>query len=187
MALSSSPNPSPAAAPKTEARSFPDPSLTLVEFSGEGLGLLLTAITERDVANRRIVLKKVAYVRLEPKDWVFVALPEFCIQQNPDGVFVAVEAKSGKIFRHPSRRHYELAFLSKELFECCIQCLKDREAGPLFELAAVSLGSKPGFSVESGFLVAPDDYASETTYGQDDNWLAVPPRLKQGNGQANGG
>ena len=163
---------------KTPERGFPDPSITLVEFSGEGLGILLAAKTERDAANRRLVLKKVAYVRLEQKDWGATGFPEVWIQQDKDGLFLAIEAQSGNIFRHPSRPRYEVAFLSKEIFECSIQCLKEHKPGPLYELAAVTFASRPGFSVESGCLLAPDDYAAENSLPAGKEWMAVPPHFE---------
>lgn len=167
-----------AAAARGESRGFPDPSLTLVEFSGEGLGILLAGVTERDAANRRIVLRKVAYVRIEPSAWGAAAYPEVWIQQDADGIFTAVESQSGKLFRHPSRRRYEVAFLSREIFDCAIQCVKERNVEPLYELVAVTLGQRPEFSIEAGCLLAPDDYAAETAYTTDDKWVAPPPRLE---------
>lgn len=60
--------------------------MTLVEFSDEGLGVLLAMRTERDAPNRRIVLTKVAYVHLTPRSWGFVAYPEAWVQQNAAGI-----------------------------------------------------------------------------------------------------
>jgi hypothetical protein len=164
-------------APPSARHTFPDPAITLVEFSDQGLGVLLAAHTERDAANRRIVLKKVAYIHLEKKGWGACAFPEIWVQQNQEGIFLALEPQGGKIFRHPSRRRYEVAFLSKELFDCGIQCIKEHQPEPIYELIVVLFASRPGFSVESGFLLAPDDYAGETEFTPADQWVATPPPL----------
>ena len=95
--------------------------------------------TDRDAANRRIVLTKVAYIRLDPRNFGFVAYPEVWIQQNAEGVFFAIEAKTGKNFRFPSRRRYEVGFLGKDIFECAIQCLKEHKIEALYELIAVTV------------------------------------------------
>ena len=164
---------------RSTERGFPDPSITLVEFSGEGLGILLAAQTDRDPSNRRLQLKKVAYIRIEQRTWGFSAFPEVWIQQNQEGMFLAVEAQSGRIFRHPSRRRYEIAFLSKEIFEAGIQCLKERMPEPLYELVAVSFGTRPDFSVDSGFLLAPEDYAAEVNYAQsEEQWVPFPMHIE---------
>lgn len=163
--------------PPSAGHTFPDPAMVLVEFSDQGLGILLAAHTERDPANRRIVLKKVAYIRLEKKGWGAFAFPEIWVQQNQEGLFLALEPRGGKIFRHPSRRRYEVSFLSKELFDCCIQCIKEHAATPIYELLVVLFASRPGFSIESGFLLAPDDYAAETEFTPADQWVATPPQF----------
>jgi hypothetical protein len=157
-------------------RTFPDPTLTLVEFS-DALGLLLASRTERDVQNRRLVLKGVGYIRLEPRSWGAAAYPEIWLQQTAAGLFVATDPRTHKVFRHPSRRRYEVAFLSRELFDCAIQCVKDKRVEPLYELLAVSLGNRPGFSVESGCLLAPDDYAAEHNLPSGVQWVDIPPRI----------
>ena len=163
---------------KPASRTFPDSSITLVEFSGEGLGILLAQKTERDPARRRLVLKKAAYVRLERKDWGAMAFPEVWIEQDHEGLFIAVEAQTGKIFRHPSLRRYEVAFLAPDVFECSIQCLKEKRPEPLYELIAVTFASRPDFSVEAGFLVAPDDYAAEQSQEPPSGWIPLPPRVE---------
>jgi len=160
------------------ARTFPEPSLTLVEF-GDALGVLVAARTERDTDHRRIVLKKVGYIRLEPGGWGGTAYPEIHILQNAEGLFVAVEPRTNKILRHPSRRRYEIAFIGKDLFDCAIQCLRERDAEPLAELIAVTFAGRDGFSVEHGCLVAPDDYAAERTAVSEDGLLPTPPRFDQ--------
>lgn len=153
-------NDQPAGATQRNQLTFPDPSITLVEF-GESLAILLAAVTERDAENRRIVLKKVGYVRLDAKGWGVALYPEVWVSQTNDGLFFAMDPKTQKSFRYPSRRRYEVAFLSKDLFECAISCLKEKRPQPLMELIAVTFGSRPGFSVEAGCLLAPDDYAGE--------------------------
>ena len=166
------------AAAQAAQHTFPDPSITLVEFSDAGLGVLLASRTERDAANRRIVLSKVAYIRLEPKNWGFVALPEVWVGQDAAGVFTATEAKSGKLFRYPSRHRYEVCFLGKDLFDAAIQCLKDRKIEALYELIAVNFGVRPGFSIEAGCLLAPDDYAAEIDMKPDAEWVPTPAPAK---------
>ena len=169
----------PAEQPKAGAgRSFPDPSLALVEF-GDCLGFLITARTERDAPNRRIILKKVAYVRLEPEGWGGTAYPEIHVQQNEEGLFMAVEPRTGKVLRHPSRPRYEIAFISKDIFECAIQCIKERKREPLCELVAVTFGTRQGFSLEAGNLLAPEDYAAERTAVPEDKFLSPPPRFQR--------
>ena len=165
---------------------FPDPSISLIEFSDQGLCILLAGRTERDTANRRLVLKKVAHVRLGQKDWGGAAFPEIWIQQNKEGLFLAIDPASGKIFRHPSRRRYEIAFLSKDVFECGIQCLKERRIKPLYELLVVAFASRAGFSVEAGCLLAPDDYAAETTFIPADQWVSPPPPVEARSTNAQG-
>jgi hypothetical protein len=155
---------------------FPAPTLTLVEFS-DVLGLLLASRTERDDANRRLVLKGVGYVRIEPRAWGAAAYPEVWLQQTPAGFFVATDPRTNRVFRHPSRRRYEVSFLSKEVFDCAIQCIKEKRVAPIYELAVVSLGARPGFSVESGCLLAPDDYASEHSLPGGVQWIDQPPRV----------
>jgi hypothetical protein len=157
-------------------RTFPEPSLTLVEFS-EALGILIAARTERDASNRRVILKKVGYMRLEPEGWGGTAYPEIHLQQNDAGLFVAVEPRTGKVLRHPSLRRYEVAFISKELFDCAISCLKEHRAEPLYELIAVTFNGRDGFSVDAGCLVAPDDYAAERHAINVDEYLPVPPHF----------
>ena len=172
-----SPTPS-SPAQSGNGRGFPDPSLTVVEF-GDALGLFLAARTERDSANRRIVLRKVAYVRLEPEAWGVTAFKEIRIEQK-DSVFVAVEPASGKYFRDPSRRRYEIVFLSPEIFECAIQSVKERNPGPIHELVLVTLSNRPGFRVEDGVLSAPEDYAAERGTVEQDRLIAPPERVAPG-------
>lgn len=157
--------------------------MTLVEFSDEGLGVLLAMRTERDAPNRRIVLTKVAYVHLTPRSWGFVAYPEAWVQQNAAGIFVATEPKLAKIFRYPSRQRYEVAFLSKDLFDCAIQCLKERNISALYELIAVTFGTRQGFSIEAGCLLAPDEYSAETALVRDDGYIPRPPAISGGKNQ----
>ena len=173
----SSPQPGPAQA-RTAQHTFPDSSLTLVEFSDAGLGVLLASRTDRDAPNRRIVLTKVAYVRLEPKNWGFMAYPEVWVQQDNDGIYTALEPKIGKLFRYPSRRRYEVAFVGKEIFDCAIQCLKDRKIASLYDLIGITFGARPGFSIEAGCLLAPDDYAAEPGAHRDDEWIPFPAAAK---------
>lgn len=163
---------------KGAAHNFPDPSITLVEFSGEGLGILLAARTERDAVRRRLILKKVAYVRLEQRVWGAMAFPEVWIEQTAEGLFVALDAATGRVFRYPSARRYEVAFLSKDLFECAIQCVKEHKPDPLYELIAVTFATRPAFSIEAGFLVAPDDYAAEPATPSGKDWVPLPPRVE---------
>lgn len=164
---------------KTDAKkplTFPDPSLTLVEF-GDALGVLIAARTERDTANKQILLKRVAYIRIEPSNWGAVAVPEVWIKQDQNGVFMALEPKTRKIFPYPSRKRYEFTFLSRELFECAIGCVKKKTVVPLYELIAISLGSRPGFSIEHGCLLAPDDYAAERTLVGSEKLVPPPSRI----------
>jgi hypothetical protein len=105
-------------------------------------------------------------------------LPEVWIQQDREGLFLAVDAQSGKIFRHPSRLRYEVAFLSKEIFECSVQCLKERTPASLYELAVVTFAIRPGFGVEAGCLLAPEDYAGETSIEAGQEWVPFPPRIE---------
>jgi hypothetical protein len=164
---------------KTDGHTFPDPSLTLIEI-GDAFAVLIAARTEPDPANRRLVLKKVAYVRLESDGWGAAGLPEAWIQQNAEGLFLVVDPVTGRVFREPSRRRYEVGFLSKEIFECTIQCLKDRQPGPIYELAVVTFAKRKGFSFEAGGLLAPDDYAGERGVVPDDQLVPLPPRLSSG-------
>ena len=158
---------------KVAGYSFPDPSLTIIEF-GDALGLLLASRTERDLANRRLVLKKVGYIRMEPHRWGATAFGEVWIRQNEQGLFVAEESHSGCIFRQPSRRRYEVAFLSREIFDCAIQCLKDRKIEPIYDLICVNFANRQGFSLETGGLLAPDDYAAEPLDLPEDRCVPAP-------------
>ncbi len=160
----------------TGNRGFPDPSLTLIEF-GDALGLLLATRTERLAEQRRVALKKVAYVRISGQSWGRMAYPEIWIQKNEDGLFVAQDAASGRIFHDPSKRIFEIAFLSPEIFECTIQCLKEGKPGPLLELVALSFCHRPGFSLEQNYLVAPEDYAAERHAITRDIWVPDPTLL----------
>lgn len=153
---------------------FPDPSLTMVEF-GDALGILLAERTERDTANRRIVLKKVAYIRFQEDGWGGVGLTEIWVEQDRNELFHAIEPKSGKVLRYPSRRRYEVAFLSREIFDCAIQCLRERQAESIYELVVVNFGTREGFSVEGGNLLTPEDYASERQPIDGVQWLDTPP------------
>jgi hypothetical protein len=159
--------------PKVVRPTFPDPSLSLVEF-GDALGLLLAERTERDVANRRLLLKKVVYLRIKEDGWGVTPYPEIWIEQTKEGHFRAVEPRTGDILRYPSRRHYEVSFLTRDIFECAIQCLKERDTRPIYELAMVNFGTREGFSVEAGSLLAPGDYADEREPDQGRQWLPTP-------------
>lgn len=150
-----------------------EPSLAIVEFD-LALGMLLSERTERDVPNRRLVLKKVAYIRIMENDWGVAAIPEIWIGQTRGGNFTAVEPKSGRILRHPSHKLYEVATLKREIFDCAIQCLKDRDPRAIYELAVVTFGSREGFSVESGSLLAPDDYAAVRELEPGREWMPPP-------------
>jgi hypothetical protein len=165
-----------AASPSTPPQRgfFPDPSLSLIEFA-DGLGLLLAERTERDAANRRLLLKKVAYVRIQDSGWGASACAELWIEQDKDGVFRAVEPKSGRVLRHPSRRRYEVAFLTRDIFECAIQCIKDRQPDPLFDLTLVTFGARDGFGVDRGNLLAPADYADIRQLEAGREWFPPPP------------
>jgi hypothetical protein len=161
---------------RTDGHRFPDPSLTLVEF-GDALGVLIAGRTEADPAHRRLILKKVAYVRLESDNWGAATFAEAWIQQTPEGLFTVLDPATQKVFRDPSRRRYEVGFMTKDLFDCTIQCLKDRKPGPIYELAVVTFAQRKGFSVVRGGLVAPDDYASERDAVPADRFVPLPPRL----------
>lgn len=156
-------------------RGFPDPSITLIEF-GDGLGVLLAARTERHKEKRRLILKKVAYIRLGSDHWGVTAFPEVWVEQNEQKLFVATEPHTGRFFHDPSRRRYEVAFLSKELFDCAIQCIKDRDPRAIYELVAVTFGTREGFSVENEGLVGPEDYASERQAGT--QWIPYPTNIE---------
>jgi hypothetical protein len=168
-----------AASPSTSPQRgfFPDPSLSLIEFA-DGLGLLVAERTERDAANRRLVLKKVAYVRIQENGWGASAHAELWIEQDKGGGFRAVEPKSGRVLRHPSRRRYEVAFLPRDIFDCAIQCIKDRQPDPLFDLALVTFGAREGFGVEQGNLLAPDDYADVRQLEPGREWFPTPPPIE---------
>ena len=153
--------------------SSPDPSVALVEF-GEDLGILLAARTERDTVNRRLVLKKVAYLRIGPQGWGATALPEVWIHQNESGICMAIEPRTGKVFRHPSRLRYEVVFLSPEIFECAVQCLKQQRVEPVYDLIVVAFSSRDGFSVENKGLVGPEGYADERELAGEDQWMPTP-------------
>ncbi len=152
---------------------FPDPSLSLIEF-GDALGLLLAAKTERNLERKQIILKRVAYIRIDSTSWGAQAIPEVWIQQDNEGLYTAIEAKSKKIFRYPSRDRYEMAFLSREIFECAIKCLKEKNMTPLYELCVVIFASRDGFDAENGCLLAPDSYAAERPELDGDQWITTP-------------
>ncbi len=159
------------------ARGVPDPSITLIEF-GDGIGVLLAARTERDNEHKRVVLKKVAYIRLTPEGWGATALPEAWVGKGEDGIYRAMDAANGKLFRWPTRRLYEFAFISAEIFETAIQCMKDKNPVALYELVAVTFGTHKDFSVEEGALVGPDDYSSDPNLASPDLLLPFPPVIK---------
>lgn len=163
---------------KPVQHTFPDPSITLIEF-GDGVGVLLAARTERDAVNKRVVLKRVGYVRLTPTEgWGATACQEVWVGKDDAGIFRATDAANGKQFRWPTRRRYEVAFLSPELFETAIQCIKDKNAIALYELIAVTFGRREDFSVEEGALVGPDDYSSDPNLAPPDQLLPFPPLIK---------
>lgn len=152
---------------------FPDPSITLIEF-GDGVAILLAARTERDAAKKRVVLKKALYVRLTPEGWGFGASQEVWVGKDDAGIFRAIDAATGKVFRYPTRRRYEVAFISQELFDTAVICVKERNPIPLYELVAVTFGRREDFSVEEGALVGPDDYSSDPNIVPTDQLLPFP-------------
>lgn len=152
---------------------FPNPSLTLIEF-GDALGMLIAARTEKDPEHRRLVLKKTGYLRITPNGWGVSGYQEVWIQQNKNGFFLAVEPSTKRVFRHPSRRRYEFGFLSKDVFDCALKNIRERRIQAIYELMVVLFGSRQDFSVEAGGLLAPDDYASETSLLGDDLLVASP-------------
>lgn len=158
---------------------FPDPSLSLIEF-GDALSLLLAERTERDVANRRLILKKVAYIRIKDDGWGVSGYPELWIEQNAEQTFQALEPKTGKILRYPSRRRYEVSFLTRDIFDCAIQCIKERQPDAIYELVLVTFGTREEFSVEANSLVGPGDYATERNLEPGREWLATPPLFEAG-------
>jgi hypothetical protein len=160
-----------------EGPNFPGPSMSLIEF-GDALGLLLAARTERNTEKKQIVLKKVAYIRIESASWGAQAFPEIWIQQNKEGLYMAVEAENKRIFPYPSRHRYEVAFLGREIFECAIKCLKEKKITPLYELSVVIFASREGFSTENGYLLAPDSYAAEQPGFSEDKWIPPPPPIE---------
>lgn len=162
---------------------FPDPSITLVEFDRD-LGVLLAGRTEQDAANKRLVLKKVAYVRLGSDQWGASPLPEVHIRQDKEGVFMAYEPQAQKVVRYPSKIRYEVAFLPKDLFDAALQCIKQRDPAPLYELIVVTFGERPGFEVEEGALVAPSDYASLQDRVPQDKLVPLPPAVEPARGGA---
>lgn len=164
-------------AEKPAQHTFPDPSITLIEF-GDGVGVLLAARTERDAEHKRVVLKKVGYVRLTPEGWGATACQEVWVGKDETGIFRATDAANGKFFRWPTHHRYEVAFLSPELFETAIQCLKDKNPIALYELIAVTFGRREDFSVEEGALVGPDDYSSDPNLDPPDLLLPFPPMIK---------
>lgn len=176
--VSTQPTAVPAAAPAASnavIHTFPEPSLTLVEFNN-ALGLLLASRTERDAPNRRIVLKGVGYIRIEQRGWGAAAYPEIWVQQAQSGLFLAIEPKTQRVFRHPSRRRYEVSFLSRDIFECAVQCIKEKRINPLYELVVITFGTRPDFTVESGCLLAPEDYAAESVMPGNMSWVEYPPK-----------
>lgn len=168
-----------AAAGAKQGPTFPDPSITLIEF-GDALGLLLATRTERDPENRRIVLSRVAHVRLERRGWGASPYPTVYVEQLPDGLYRAVEAQSKRIFPYPSRRRYEVGFISKDIFEAAVNCLKQRTIGPVYDLVAVTFGSRPDFDIEYGCLLGPEDYASEKSLEPPLQWTSPPPIMTSG-------
>lgn len=155
---------------------FPDPSITLIEF-GDHLGLLLADRTERDESNRRLLLKKTAYLRLGADGFGASMFPEVWVQQTPQGVFVAADPASGQVFRFPSRPRYEIAFLSRPVFEAAVQCLRSRSMAAINDLIVVSFAGRSGFSVEAGCLVGPEDYAAESVQEPPKGWVPFPSVL----------
>ena len=156
---------------------FPDPSISLIEF-GDALGLLLAAKTERNTERKQIILKKVAYIRIDSTSWGAQAIPEVWIQQDNGGLYTAIEAKSKKIFHCPSRDRYEVAFLTRGIFECAIKCLKEKNITPLYELCVVIFASRDGFDAENGYLLAPSSYAAERPELDGDKWISIPSAVE---------
>ncbi len=173
----SDPVEAPSGSVKKPQRTFPDPSLTLIEF-GDGLSVLLAAATERDAEHKRVVLKKVAYIRLRPEGWGASACQEAWVGKDEQGVFTAAEAATGKLFRYPSRYRYEMAFISKDLFDTAIQCVKDRAPAALYELIAVTFAGREQFTLEQGALVGPDEYSAEKNLYPAEQLLAFPPEVR---------
>lgn len=153
---------------------FPDPSITLIEF-GDALGFLLGMQTEKDNTQRRLILRKAAYVRIDESGWGVSGFKEVWIQQNKTGIFLAIDAATRKAFRYPSKRHYEFGFLSKDVFACAAETIKQGQVQALLELLLVVFGDRPDFSVEGGGLLGPEDYAAETALLNSDQMVPLPP------------
>ena len=163
--------------PQKTKHGFPGPAVTLVEFA-DNLGLLFASQTEQDTARRRVVLKKVAYIRISSNGWGGTAFPEVWIEQSASGTYQARETKTGAIFQHPSRRQYEVVFLSRDIFDMAIQCLKQRNLVPLLELVMVTFSTCEGFELDSGALVGPDDYAALREIPPKAQWIPPPTPFK---------
>ncbi len=142
------------------ATALGEPSITVIE-SGPALGVLVADSCHEDSYTGRLFLDRVTWVR---GDEAVRALRDFrcvCLTRAEQGVWIAEEVATGRLFPRPSRVPYRVVFIGQGEYE---ELLRHRTAGDakaIFAYARSRFAGLPGFRLDEQRLVCPPGYAAE--------------------------
>ncbi|MGA2254295.1 MAG: hypothetical protein ABSG53_06500, partial [Thermoguttaceae bacterium] len=92
------------------ATALGDPSITLIE-GGPALGVLVAEGCHEDSYSGRLFLDLVTWLRGDQSVRTLRDYASVCICRDESGVWVAEEARTGRLFPRPSRVPYRVVFI----------------------------------------------------------------------------
>ena len=133
-------------------------SITLIE-NDTAFSVLLADSVRPGEKHSDIVLENVTLFRARGKKWARTKFAEVCIHHNEEGIWLAEDVQSGRLFHEPSQVPYHMIFISRRDYASLIQSLKGERPRTVFEYTQKKFGGLPGFSHETDVLVTPMGYA----------------------------
>jgi hypothetical protein len=141
------------------ATALGDPSLTLVE-SGPAIGVLIAEGCHEDSFSGRLFLDRVTWAR---GDESVRALRDFaCVSlyRAEQGVWVAEETGTGRLFPRPSHLPYRVVFIPARDYRDLMCHTVAGDVAAIFAYTRTRFGQLPDFRLQEQKLVAPEGYAA---------------------------
>jgi hypothetical protein len=145
---------------KAVATGLGDPSITLIE-GGPAIGVLIAEGCHEDSYSGRLFLDRVTWVRGDESVRALRDFAAVCLYRAEQGVWMAEEAGSGRLFPRPSRLPYRVVFIPAEDYRVLMGHKAGGDTAAIFEYGRRRFGGLPGFRLEEQRLVPPDLYAAE--------------------------
>jgi hypothetical protein len=146
-----------------------EPSITLVEV-GPALGVLIAEGCHEDSYSGRLFLDRVSWARGDESVRVVRDFACVCLYRAEQGVWVAEEAGSGRLFPQPSRLPYRVVFIPAEDYHVLMGHKAREDTEAIFAYTRTRFSGLPGFRLQEQRLVPLEDYAAA---GQE-----IPPGRK---------